>query len=312
MSNKHYEERYYAREEMTDDYDDHRRSSSRGRSTSRSRRRAPPQEEQYYRQRMNRSGSGSSISSMSDYEYRTQCSGERPMVRVPRDVIRAPTPPPVIQRVVERAPTPEPDIVERVIVRPQAQQLIERIIERPRTPPPKIINKEICEPAPPPIVRTRYYFNKLWLKNYSTKLTQLFLNRIVKVDHSPRHYANSQPMRYAQEGVRTGLSNYGLDYDYDNSYSTSYSTTELFQPSNGYNQYMSSMQAYPQTQQITQVQSYPVGPSQYQMPAQNGYANSNYGGYTYGYRPNVMQGYSSGQMSQMGQMPSNIVYPRQY
>ena len=39
---------------------------------------------------------------------------ERPLVRVPRDVIRAPTPPPVIQRVVERAPTPEPDVVERV------------------------------------------------------------------------------------------------------------------------------------------------------------------------------------------------------
>ena len=35
----------------------------------------------------------------------------------------------MIQRVVERAPTPEPDVVERVIVRPQPQQLIERIIE---------------------------------------------------------------------------------------------------------------------------------------------------------------------------------------
>lgn len=53
---------------------------------------------------------------MSDYEYRAQCVGERPLVRVPRDVIRAPTPPPVIQRVVERAPTPEPDIVERVFL----------------------------------------------------------------------------------------------------------------------------------------------------------------------------------------------------
>ncbi len=61
---------------------------------------------------MDRSGSGSSISSISDYEYRANC--ERPLVRVPRDVIRAPTPPPVIQRVVERAPTPEPDVVERV------------------------------------------------------------------------------------------------------------------------------------------------------------------------------------------------------
>lgn len=49
------------------------------------------------------------MSSMSDYEGR-----ERPLVRCPRDVIRAPTPPPVIQRVVERAPTPEADIIERV------------------------------------------------------------------------------------------------------------------------------------------------------------------------------------------------------
>lgn len=120
--------------------------------------------------RLNRSGSGSSISSISDYEYRTQCVTERPLVRVPRDVIRAPTPPPVIQRVVERAPTPEPDVVERVIVRPQPQQLIERIIERPRTPPPKIIDKEICEPAPPPIVRTRWiilyiFQDKKWRSN---------------------------------------------------------------------------------------------------------------------------------------------------
>ena len=62
-----------------------------------------------YISRIERSGSGSSISSISDYE-RT----DRPLVRCPRDVIRAPTPPPVIQRVVERAPTPEPDVVERV------------------------------------------------------------------------------------------------------------------------------------------------------------------------------------------------------
>lgn len=66
--------------------------------------------------RLNRSGSGSSISSISDYDYRAQCNPERPLVRVPRDVIRAPTPPPVVQRVVERAPTPEPDIVERVYI----------------------------------------------------------------------------------------------------------------------------------------------------------------------------------------------------
>jgi hypothetical protein len=65
--------------------------------------------------RLSRSNSGTSASSASDYEYKGHYStNERAMVRVPRDVIRAPTPPPVIQRVVERAPTPEPDIVERV------------------------------------------------------------------------------------------------------------------------------------------------------------------------------------------------------
>lgn len=31
-----------------------------------------------------------------------------------RPVLRAPTPPPVVRRIVERAPTPEQDIIERV------------------------------------------------------------------------------------------------------------------------------------------------------------------------------------------------------
>jgi hypothetical protein len=34
--------------------------------------------------------------------------------RCPRDVVRAPTPPPIIKRVVERAPTPEAPVMERV------------------------------------------------------------------------------------------------------------------------------------------------------------------------------------------------------
>ncbi len=91
-------------------------------------------------------------------------------------VVRAPTPPPLIQRVVEREPTPEPVVVERVsifvhflknsnhifeklwhkvIVKPKPQRVIERVIERPSTPPIKIIDKEIDEPEPPPIIRTR-------------------------------------------------------------------------------------------------------------------------------------------------------------
>jgi hypothetical protein len=47
---KHYEERYYVRDEIPGDYEEHRRSSSRRRSTSRSRSRAA-QHEEYYRQR---------------------------------------------------------------------------------------------------------------------------------------------------------------------------------------------------------------------------------------------------------------------
>lgn len=178
---------------------------------------------------------------MSDYEGR-----ERPLVRCPRDVIRAPTPPPVIQRVVERAPTPEADVVERVIVRPQPQQLIERIIERPRTPPPRIIDKEICEPAPPPIVRTR----------------------IVKVDHSPKHYYQNQT------STRQYASRYD-DYDYG-SYSTAEAYPQAYQsqaypsqayPTQGYQQgYSSGYQgqasggasAYPQ-QYYSQTGSNPYG-----------------------------------------------------
>ena len=202
------------------------------------------------------------------------------MVRVPRDVIRAPTPPPVIQRVVERAPTPEPDIVERVIVRPQPQQLIERIIERPRTPPPKIIDKEICEPAPPPIVRTR----------------------IVKVDHSPRHYSSGS--RYAPQQPRAGLYNYApveYDYGYDNSYSQSYSTTELFSPQN-YTTY-APQSAFsvappppppPPPQPMTTFSYAPPPQPNMGITSQAGFAPQAYSnGFTYSYRPANMQGYSS-------------------
>ena len=52
MSAKHYEERYYVRDEIQGEYDEHRRSSSRRRSGSRHR--VPPQpcqEDPYYRQR---------------------------------------------------------------------------------------------------------------------------------------------------------------------------------------------------------------------------------------------------------------------
>lgn len=146
------------------------------------------------------------MSSVSDYEYRQHYVGDRSVVRVPRDVIRAPTPPPLVQRVVERAPTPEPDIVERVIVRPQPQQLIERIIERPRTPPPKVIEKEINEPAPPPIVRTR----------------------VVKVDPTPRHYISPVNTRVEYRQTPTyGYADYADNY-HDRSYST-YTTVENVQ-----------------------------------------------------------------------------------
>jgi hypothetical protein len=49
---KHYEERYYTREEIADECDDyHQRSSSRRRSTSRPRHHRMPSEDHYYRQR---------------------------------------------------------------------------------------------------------------------------------------------------------------------------------------------------------------------------------------------------------------------
>jgi hypothetical protein len=58
-------------------------------------------------------GSFSSDSESSDdYEYRGRMITRE--TRRPRDVVRAPTPPPIIKRVVERAPTPEAPIMERV------------------------------------------------------------------------------------------------------------------------------------------------------------------------------------------------------
>jgi hypothetical protein len=47
-----------------------------------------------------------------DYEYRGRMITRE--TRHPRDIIRAPTPPPIIKRVVERAPTPEAPVMERV------------------------------------------------------------------------------------------------------------------------------------------------------------------------------------------------------
>ena len=69
--------------------------------------------------------------------------------------VRCPTPPPIIERYVERAVTPEPDIIEKILVKPQPQKYIERIIEKPRVPPPIIKCKVEFEPPKPPIYKTR-------------------------------------------------------------------------------------------------------------------------------------------------------------
>jgi hypothetical protein len=50
--------------------------------------------------------------SSDDYEYQARMITHE--TRRPRDIVRAPTPPPIIKRVVERAPTPEAPIMERV------------------------------------------------------------------------------------------------------------------------------------------------------------------------------------------------------
>jgi len=50
-----------------------------------------------------------------DYEYRGRMITHE--TRRPRDIVRAPTPPPIIKRVVERAPTPEAPVMERVSVK---------------------------------------------------------------------------------------------------------------------------------------------------------------------------------------------------
>jgi len=68
---------------------------------------------------VNRSYSPGSFSSDSEsddgYEYRGRMITRE--TRRPRDVVRAPTPPPIIKRVVERAPTPEAPIMERVYIK---------------------------------------------------------------------------------------------------------------------------------------------------------------------------------------------------
>lgn len=57
----------------------------------------------------------SESSESDDYEYQARMITRE--THRPRDVIRAPTPPPIIKRVVERAPTPEAPVMERVSVK---------------------------------------------------------------------------------------------------------------------------------------------------------------------------------------------------
>lgn len=54
----------------------------------------------------------SDSSGSEDYDYRARMITRE--TRCPRDIVRAPTPPPIIKRVVERAPTPEAPVMERV------------------------------------------------------------------------------------------------------------------------------------------------------------------------------------------------------
>ena len=44
----------------------------------------------------------------------SDCSCKCASKVIKREQVRAPSPPPIIRRVVERAPTPEQDIIERV------------------------------------------------------------------------------------------------------------------------------------------------------------------------------------------------------
>lgn len=113
--------------------------------------------------------------------------------------------------------------------------------------------------------------------------------RIVKVDHSPRHYANTQPIRYAPT-PRVGMCNYApcADYDYyghDRSYSTSFSTSELFQPQ----PYMSTYAPPPSNYQMSQGYAGGVSASSMQQgQAAPQYSQAGSGatyGYGYGYRP---------------------------
>jgi len=70
--------------------------------------------------------SSDSESSDDDYEYRARMITRE--TRQPRDIVRAPTPPPIIKRVVERAPTPEAPIMERVSIKDKRENQSEWFI----------------------------------------------------------------------------------------------------------------------------------------------------------------------------------------
>jgi hypothetical protein len=114
------------------------------------------------------------------------------------------------------------------------------------------------------------------------------------VDHSPRHYANSNPIRYAPT-PRVGMCNYApcADYDYyghdQRSYSTSFSTSEIFQPPqqaymSTYAQpgYQMNQGGYANANNMPQQQAQ----QQYSAAAAAAANSSPYNTYNYGYRPN--------------------------
>lgn len=75
-------------------------------------------EEEQYQQKETTANKNRNKTRKMHENYRTSSSGSdvecRDSQKCIRPVLRAPTPPPVVRRIVERAPTPEQDVIERV------------------------------------------------------------------------------------------------------------------------------------------------------------------------------------------------------
>jgi len=73
-----------------------------------------------------------------------------------QEIYYAPEPPPRVQVIRQRLPAPPPDVIDRVVVVPEAKQYVYQVVEVPSKPPPVIQQRYVREAPRQPICGGTY------------------------------------------------------------------------------------------------------------------------------------------------------------